>query len=117
MIDHSSFNIGDIDLIEEVPVEFYLLLPMTAGFVRCVNDDLLDIFVYDRGRQFRHVYVTLNHFEEAVHVAVHFFLVLHPFFQRLDLCFQAFLFFFVSLCHFFITLTAEMAEYRILIAS
>nr|MCR5682892.1 hypothetical protein [Clostridiales bacterium] len=54
---------------------------------------------------------------KAVHVAVHFFLVLHPLFQSLDLCFKTLLFLFVSLCHFLITLTAEMAEYRILISS
>ncbi len=112
LIDHSSFNIGDIDFIEEVPVDFYLLLPMTTGFVRRVNDDLLDILVYDRWRQFRHIHVLLNHFEETVHVAVHFFLILHPFFQRFYLCFQTLLFFFVSLCHFSVSLTAEMSEYR-----
>ena len=46
LINHSSFNIRDIDFIEEVPVDFHLLLPMTTGFVRRVNDDLLDILVF-----------------------------------------------------------------------
>ena len=94
-----------------------LLPAMTAGFVRRVNDDLLDIFVYDRRREFRRVNIPMNHLEKAVHVAVHFFLVRHPFFQRLNLCFQVLLFFFVSLCHFYITLTAEIPEYGVLITA
>ena len=55
LIYNSSLNFGDFIFIEEIPAVSHLLPAMTAGFVRCVNDDLPDISVYDRRYQVRHI--------------------------------------------------------------
>ena len=57
LIYNSSLNFGDFILIEEIPAVSPLLPAMTAGFVRCVNDDLPDLSVYDRRYQVRHIHI------------------------------------------------------------
>ena len=84
LCDDRFGNNGNIYIVHEVEENLHFLLALTAGLIRGIDDDLLDILVHNGLCQFFHIHIFLCQSDKGIQTVIHFFPLFHPFFDNFN---------------------------------